>query len=110
MPGCSCGQAAKTIVPFTWRNVEGLMVPFRRYDKIAHLVTFSDEQIALERRFGPGVFELGEVAAEFYLQRRRTVRKSKSLQLRNDPTQDRQSLLSLLLRKRRRRPIIRPFD
>src|SRR5205823_4994319 len=44
-----------------------------------------DHRRRIEGRVGPGVFKLGEVAAEFYLQRRRTVRKTKSLKLRNDP-------------------------
>src|ERR1700736_780608 len=109
-PVCDRGETPQTIVPFTSRNAEGLITPLRHHNEVPELVVFSLEHLSLQRRFGACVFELREVAAKLHLQRRRTVWKTKSLQFRHNPAQDRHSFLPLLFRERRRWLIIRPFD
>src|SRR2546425_1250324 len=109
-PVCSRGKAAQAIVPFASRNVQRLITPLRRRDKVAHLILFSLQQIALQGCFRVRVFEPSEIAAEFDLQRRRTAWKIKFLQLGDAPAEDRQSLLPFSFRQRRRRLVVRPLD
>src|SRR5438874_13325696 len=86
----SAGWSTQTLIVSRceW-NDQRLITPLRRCDKVAHLIPFSLQQIALQGCFRVRVFEPSEIAAEFHLQRRRTARKIKFLQLGNAPAEDR---------------------
>src|SRR5207237_437872 len=64
-PVCSRGKAAQAIVPFASRNDQRLITPLRRCDKVAHLIPFSLQHIALQGCFRVRVFEPSEIAAEY---------------------------------------------
>jgi hypothetical protein len=103
-------ETPHAVLPIKLCDVQLLIAPFESSEQVAHFILPPAKQLPAQGRFDSRVFELGDIAGKFDLQRWATTWKGKLLQFGDDSLQDRQSLLPFLFRERRRRLIVLSLD